>query len=133
MKLWEAEFLALNFVNGTIEKVISTHYFLGVNMEQAQRSLVQAGMPWLRLTGNWFSTQQDALNYNQFYEVVKDPHTIVKGMTYDDFNDWLELGTKEDIESAIEAFKEAGGLEDHIKVMEVHIKLKYGDKDEEEG
>lgn len=129
MKLWEAEFFAVNFQTGVTERIVSTHYFSGVNFEQAQLSLVRANMPWLRLTGNWFSDLQAINDYNNFYEIVKDPKNIVEGMDYDDFMDWLELGDKDDIEAAIVEFEKAG-LTEHVKVMKAHLKINYGESEE---
>jgi|GEM_PF-6166835 len=134
-KLWESEFWAINFATGKAESVRSEHYFLGVNLEQAQLALLQSGMTWLRLTGTWFNNQQTAQNHNEFYELVKNPKNIVDGMDFDQFLDWLELGNEDDVRAALKEFEDAG-LEEHVKVMKVHLKLRYGNKEndnEEEG
>ena len=47
-----------------------------------------------------------------------EPKKLVEGMSYDDFVDWVEIGTREDIECAIRVFKN-WGLNDHVRVMEI--------------
>ena len=65
-------------------------------------------------------------NYNilqQAYLVLIHPEEMVREMTYDEFVDWVELGTKEDIECAIEEFRKYN-LDDHVTIMEIVIARK---------
>ncbi len=131
-KLWELEYWVLNFASGEIESVISDEYLPAVNVEEAARKLLTVNKPWLRLTGNWFTNPQAVQDHNAFYEKLTQPSVLVKDMTYNEFLDWLELADcKEDIESAIEAFT-VDGLTEHVKVMKIHLKLKYGDNEKED-
>tara|TARA_R100000541_G_scaffold57994_1_gene68622 strand:+ start:179 stop:607 length:429 start_codon:yes stop_codon:yes gene_type:complete len=128
IKLWEAEFLAVNFETGVVEKIISTNYFQGVNFEDACSSLNKSKMPWLRLTGNWFKDTEAAVDNVEFYEKLTQPSVLTDEMSYDDFLDWLELGTEDDVKSAMEAFIK-DGLDEHVKIMKLHLKMKYGKKE----
>lgn len=137
-KLWETEYWAINFASGKIEGVISAHYIRAVNLEQAVSALAGMNMPWLRVNGNWYMNEQTAVNHNEFYEKLSKPSVLTEDMSFDEFLDWLDLGTESDVRAAIAAF-EKDGLTEHVKVMKVHLKLKYGNKkkddnkDEEEG
>ena len=54
-----------------------------------------------------------------FYEnLISDPHSVVGDMDYDEFVDWLELGTVEDIEEAILVFA-AHNMFHHVTVMKL--------------
>lgn len=129
-KLWELEYWAMNFVTGTLESIISDEYVSAVNAQHAAEKLTTIGKPWLRLTGNWFNDVPSVQNHNAFYEKLTQPSTLVEDMTYNEFMDWLELSDcKEDIQSAIEAF-EVDGLTEHVKIMKIYLKDKYGDEEE---
>lgn len=138
IKLWEAEFLAVNFETGVVEKIISTNYFQGVNFEDACSSLNKSKMPWLRLTGNWFKDTEAAVENVEFYQRASEPISITTEGGYDEFLDWLDSGTEDDIRDIMEAYK-ADGFYEHVKIMRLHLKMKYGEKgnkkegDEKEG
>lgn len=55
-----------------------------------------------------------------YYESIIAPETIVDGMDYDEFHEWVELGTKDEIECAIVEFKKSN-LPHHVKIMEIYI------------
>jgi len=57
---------------------------------------------------------------NKAYEEIIEPKNLIKNMNYDEFVDWAEIGTKEDIECAIRVFQ-AWGLKDHVKIMKIII------------
>jgi hypothetical protein len=57
------------------------------------------------------------------YLEIAEPENLVRNMSYDEFVDWAELGTKEDIECAIKEFNKVG-LKDHVRVMEIIIDKK---------
>lgn len=126
-KLWETEFWAINYRTGTLEKYISDEYVPAINAQQACEKLVAFGQFHLRLTGRWFASQQRVENHNEFYEKLSQPSVLTEDMSYDEFCDWLELGTEDDIRAAIKAFKQ-DGLDEHVEVMELHLKMKYGKK-----
>lgn len=129
-KLWETEYWAINFASGQIEAVVADHYVRAVNLEQAVFALSRMNMPWLKVNGNWFNNQQTATNHNEFYDKLSKPEVLTKDMSFDEFLDWLELGTESDVRAAIAAF-EKDGLDEHVKVMKIHLKLKYGKKDDD--
>lgn len=126
-KLWETEYWVINFATGTMERVISDEYVPAMNAQQAAEKLVASGKPWLRLTGQWFNQKQEVIDHNEFYEKLSTPSVLTEDMNFDEFLDWLDLGTEEDVQAAIKAF-EKDGLDEHVKVMKVHLKLKYGKK-----
>jgi len=55
-----------------------------------------------------------------YKEIIK-PSNLVNGMTYDEFLDWVEIGTIDEIECAIKAF-EKDDLQEHIKIMKITVK-----------
>ena len=57
---------------------------------------------------------------NDAYLGLIDPCEVVKGMSYDEFIDWLELGTKDDILQAIKVFEEKK-LVEHVKIMNIYL------------
>ena len=60
---------------------------------------------------------------DEFYMSIITPPELVDGMDYDEFCDWVEIGTKEYIEDAIVEFKKYN-LIDHVKVMEIILRNK---------
>ena len=58
---------------------------------------------------------------NSMYVDAKKPSNIIEGMDYDEFVDWLELGTAEDIKCAMVEFKK-DGLSDHVAIMKSFLK-----------
>lgn len=141
MKVWESESFTLNFKTGELERAVSNNYFRGVNFEQAQLALVKANMPWLRLTGNWFTEGSKPKKINKkestevddiidFYEGFIHPKELTKGMSLDDFYDWLDLGNKDDVEAALREFKKVNH-DTHVPIIEGYLKNKYGDKNQE--
>ncbi len=61
---------------------------------------------------------------DQMFLELKDPRELVKDMNYDEFSDWIEQGTAEEIECAIAAFEDVG-LTEHVKVMKVYVNRMY--------
>ena len=55
------------------------------------------------------------------YDNIIIPTELVKNMSYDDFIDWLELGSKQDIEAAIKVF-ERYNLTGYVEIMKIHLK-----------
>lgn len=130
MKVWQTQLTALNYKTGRMEQFISPHYFEAVNFEQAHERLHHSGMDYLQLTGTWFNSLEDAMNYTKFYEDISDPYNLTKNMTYDEFHDWLGLGTEEDVVAALERFREDGRVKEHVKMIEGYLRMKYGWKEE---
>ena len=60
---------------------------------------------------------------DEFYLSMIAPPELVNGMTYDEFCDWVELGTREYIEDAIIEFKKCG-MDEHVHIMEIILKRK---------
>lgn len=63
---------------------------------------------------------ESIVNIVDAYENIILPTELVKDMTYNDFIDWLELLTKEDIIQAIKVF-ERYKLNNHVKVMRIYV------------
>jgi hypothetical protein len=50
-----------------------------------------------------------------FYEeLIKDPLNIIGDMSYEEYIDWLHLGTKEDVEDFIEKLKQVNAPKEYI-------------------
>ena len=129
--LWETEFYALSVVTGEVERFSGT-YVEAYTLQEALKSIRKLNLNYLQLTGTWFDTAQDILTDEAFYEKLTDPANIVKGMSYDDFQDWLDLAlTRDDLVAALERFKKEKGLMDYVKVIEAYIK-NYDEKDGKE-
>lgn len=128
-KLWETEFVTMCNKTNTMIRIISSSYMEGVNYQEACESLEISGLTYLRLTGKNYEDIKDIIKAVTFYESISKPSELVKGMTYDDFHDWLDLGTEEDIRDALKVFKEDGTVSDHVAQIEGYLKHKYGDKE----
>ena len=63
------------------------------------------------------------LNLELAYLELIEPENLVKRMSYEEFVEWAELGTKEDLQFAICEFEKAG-LHDHVKIMEIVMRKK---------
>jgi len=58
-----------------------------------------------------------------FYEeLIKDPLNIIGDMSYEEYIDWLHLGTKEDVEDFIEKLKQVNAPKEYIEVAQIEIK-----------
>ena len=129
--LWETEFYALSVVTGEVERFSGT-YVEAYTLQEALKSIRKLNLNYLQLTGTWFDTAQDILTDEAFYEKLTDPAKVVKGMSYDDFQDWLDLAlTRDDLVAALDRFKKEKGLTDYVKVIEAYIK-NYDEKDGKE-
>jgi len=58
-----------------------------------------------------------------FYEKMINPRELTRGMSYDEFTEWVELGTIEEVESAISSF-EKENMNEHVEIMKIYIKNK---------
>jgi hypothetical protein len=130
--LWETEFFAVSTITG------ETNSYRGIfiqadTINNAIKHIRGMGMDYLQVTGTSFNSFEEILATDIFYNKLTNPKNIVKDMSYDEFMDWLELAvTKDDLLAAKRAFEKEGGLEDHIKIIDLHIKLKYGKDNEED-
>jgi hypothetical protein len=58
-----------------------------------------------------------------FYEeLIKYPLNIIGDMSYEEYIDWLHLGTKEDVEDFIEKLKQVNAPKEYIEVSQIEIK-----------
>jgi len=55
---------------------------------------------------------------NYYENLLSDPRLVVGDMDYDEFVDWLELGTVEDIEEAILVFAKHNMFH-HVEIMKI--------------
>lgn len=125
---WETKMFALSQITGELTQYIG-RYVEAKTFQQALLTLRRDGLDWLQLTGKAYDSIDEVENETIFYEKLTDPHNLINELEgYDGFMDWLDLATcREDLESAREAFLEAGGLEEYVKVIETQINLKYRD------
>lgn len=130
--LWETEFYAISVVTGKMERFRGM-FISADNMQLATQAARIMKLDYLQLTGEWYESYEHVTMDDEFYKKLTDPHNIVKDMTFDEFMDWLELAIGiEDLEAAREEFIKAGDLEEYVKVINTHIKIKYGEEDQEE-
>lgn len=60
---------------------------------------------------------------DEAYQDLIKPESLVKDMSYDEFMEWLELGTKEDIQAALKRFEETeSGMQHHCEIMRIKLK-----------
>jgi hypothetical protein len=126
--LWETQFFAISAMTGEIETYRGM-FIQSETLQNATKGMRALGLDYLQLTGVSYNSYDEIDKEETLYKALIDPHNIVKGMTFDDFMEWLEIATTEDdLLAAKEAFIEAKGLDEYVKVIDIHIKLKYGDK-----
>lgn len=63
----------------------------------------------------------ESKSIDQIYLEIKRPRNLVKDMSFDDFCDWCDKGTREDLEAALVEF-EKDNLPEHCRI----IKYKLG-------
>ena len=56
-----------------------------------------------------------------YLDLLKNPIKIVGDMTYDEYSDWLELGTLDDLIATRKVFVK-NKLTRHIDVLDIYIK-----------
>jgi len=64
--------------------------------------------------------------YNIYEEILINPHILVDGMTYDEFVEWVDIGTIEEIEDAILTFANAQ-MYQHVDIMKICANKKRHD------
>lgn len=64
----------------------------------------------------------------QSYQRAIHPAQIVRGMSYDDFIDWLEIGTIEDVKCAREVFAEHN-MQQHVRIIDGWLENKNTESD----
>jgi hypothetical protein len=126
--LWETEFFAVSVLTGDIKSYRGI-FIQSDSISNALKQIRGLGFDYLQLTGNHYNSFEEVLMTDDFYEKLTNPKNIVEGMSFDEFMDWLELGASEnDLLSAKKAFEKEEGMEEYIKIIDMQIKLKYGDK-----
>ncbi len=132
-KIWETKLTAINHDTGELQQFIAPQYFSGVNYQEAHEQLNASGIVYLQLTGNSFTSIEEASNLRQFYEDISEPYHLTMGMDYDEFHDWLSLGGVDDIVAALTRFREDGRVEKYVEMIVGYLKNKYGwEEDNEE-
>lgn len=143
-RLWEAEHFTLDFLSGELRRIKSIIYFEGVNFEQAQSALVNSGITYLRLTGNWFTEKPKAPINKALMEVdlvseeengtedenvgfldfITDPTGVCTRFSIDEFCDWLDKFPEKTL-IAIRKMCHENKLGSHVKLIDGHLKFKY--------
>lgn len=61
-------------------------------------------------------------NYNDNYlKLIEDPLNIIGDMSYDEYVDWLELGTRKELESCLEYFLKCKLPDFYIEVLKIKL------------
>lgn len=131
MVLWETEFFALSVITGEVESFRGV-YIKADTIVNAMLTVRNMELDYLQLTGNWF-TDIEAVGMNEeFYKKLTSPKNIVENMSFDEFADWLDLALgKDDLIAAKREFEKEGGLDEHIKIINIYIE-KYDEKNKDE-
>lgn len=126
--LWETEFYALSLLNGELES--NRGMFIDAeSLQEALKVIRGMNLDYLQLTGKFFTDSKSILDDDAFYEKLEEPKKTVKGMSYDDFNDWLEKAqTREDLEEALAKFRTEKGMSEYVRIIEAYIK-NYDEKE----
>lgn len=157
-RLWETEKFTLNLATGALVRSVTTMFIEAENFEHAHNRLLQSGMVWLRLTGNWFTkevimpeyedeTNQDAFDdaFNLYKKPKKEPKTFDGFDIYDyeafmidpvrflgDFNLDQLFDWLDSLEhSQVKSVWEVAvknQLHDKTSIIEGFMSYKYGDK-----
>ncbi len=122
--VWQSQVTAINHQTGDLEQFISPHYFEGVNFQEAHENLKKSNLVYLQLTGVWFKSVDEAVNHTKFYEDFSEPYNLTRGMSFDEFHDWLALGTEEDVIAALERFRQDGRVQSYVEMIEGYLKHK---------
>lgn len=136
MVLWETEFYAISMVTGKMERFRGM--FIQAHTLQAAIEHARAiKLDYLQFTGTWYKDFDHVRMDEEFYNRLPN----IREMSYDDFVDWLDLAlTKDDLMAVREEVLKIPELSEHLKVIDLQIKLKYGgekkkgnEEDPEEG
>lgn len=124
--------LVLDFSTGEMVEVVSNHAFEGKNLQDAQKSLNASNISYVRLSGRevevTVNNEKEVEAVEQVtdaYESMIDPVSFVSDMTIDEFCDWLQLGSEEDVKATLRAFEKCD-LPAHISIIKGHLKSFYG-------
>lgn len=56
-----------------------------------------------------------------YEQLIDNPLNIVGDMSYDEYCDWLDLGTKEDLKATLEKFVSAKMPKDYIEILKIKL------------
>lgn len=131
MVLWETEFYAISQITGEMQRYRGM--FIQANsLQQAMKNARKMKLDYLQMTGDWYPDMEHVQMDKEFYAKLIDPIKMA-AMEYDEFNDWLDKAiSKEDLLAARSEMEKVPTLEEHIKILDLHIKIKYDDNEEEE-
>ena len=60
---------------------------------------------------------------NTLYQnITADPWNLIKDMTYNEYMDWLDIGTKEDLEATLEVFEKSNVPKCFIDILKIELK-----------
>ena len=62
---------------------------------------------------------------DMYEELLSDPNEIVGDMTFDEYCEWVDLGTLEDWIACLKVFKEKGMHEAYIRILEHRINQQH--------
>jgi hypothetical protein len=120
--LWETEFYALSVVTGKLE-LFSGTYVEAQDIQDALKAIRKMGLNYLQLTGVWFDNVEDVLAEDDFQDKLEEPAEVSKGMSFDDFSDWLEKSSsREGLVEALKRFRAEEGMEDYVKIIKAYIR-----------
>jgi len=136
MKVWETEMYAVSYITGELVRVTG-FYISGKTYQDAVVNLRKLNLEHLQLTGKSYpdmeSLNKEVLGEGEIKDIEHIDEEInqkifdqIKTMTFDDFNDWLDISkNKNDILDAKRAFLLEGDMEEHIKMIDVYLERKY--------
>lgn len=56
-----------------------------------------------------------------YEQLIDNPLNIVGDMSYDEYCDWLDLGTKEDLKATLEKFVSEKMPQDYIEILKIKL------------
>lgn len=66
---------------------------------------------------------KEKMLHSNYEQLIDNPMNIVGDMSYDEYCDWLDLGTKEDLEATLEKFKSTNSYmpQDYICILKLKL------------
>jgi hypothetical protein len=59
---------------------------------------------------------------SQFEKLITDPLNIIGDMSYNQYSDWLDLGTEADQKACLKKFQDSKMLDDYIEILKIKLK-----------
>ena len=66
-------------------------------------------------------TEDNRLN-DLYEEIISNPLNVIGNMSYDEYMDWLDMGSEDDLRAALRVFEKNEMPEDYIEIIKIKLK-----------